>query len=68
MPPRTPRIPNCVLHSRASQTARLHLGIFLSMATILLVLVLWFIGELQKAQREQAEDEAKEGDGSKKDD
>ena len=36
------------------QTARLHLSIFLGMAILLLILVVWFIGELQKAEAEEA--------------
>ena len=54
--PRAPCAPTRV-HARhsPSQTARLHLGIFLTMAAILLVLVVWFIGELQSAQGEMGE-------------
>mmetsp|Transcript_6144 Transcript_6144/g.14178 ORF Transcript_6144/g.14178 Transcript_6144/m.14178 type:complete len:114 (-) Transcript_6144:494-835(-) len=39
---------------------RLHLYIFLGMACVLLVLVLWFVGELQSAQAEKMAREAKE--------
>ena len=39
-----------------AQTARLHVSIFLGMSVVLLVLVVWFIRELQAAeQKEKAE-------------
>ena len=34
-------------------TVRLHLIIFLGVSVILLVVVVWFIGELRKAEKEQ---------------
>ena len=38
----------------------MHLGIFLSMACILLVLVIWFIGELEKEKALQAKEKKDE--------
>ena len=35
------------------ETVRLHVSIFLGMSVVLLCLVVWFIGELQKAEKEQ---------------
>ena len=41
------------------QTAWMHVSIFLGMTFILLVLVLWFIGELQRAMAEEKLQESK---------
>ena len=42
------------------QTARLHLSIFLGMSVVLLVLVVWFIGELQAAEIKEKKEKKKE--------
>ena len=41
------------------ETARLHLSIFLGMSIILLCLVIWFVAELRKAEKEKALEDAK---------
>ena len=47
-------------HARArAQTARMHLGIFLSMSVILLALIIWFVGELRAAEKEKDKDAKK---------
>ena len=43
-----------------AQTARLHLSIFLGMSVVLLVLVVWFIGELQAAEIKEKKEKKKE--------
>ena len=45
-------------------TIRMHLSIFLGMSIILLVLIIWFVGELAKAKA--AEGAAAEGTGGRK--
>ena len=39
-------------------TLRMHISIFLGMSVILLLLVIWFVGELQKAMAEEKAQEA----------
>ena len=51
--------PSPVLALRA-QTARLHLSIFLGMSVVLLVLVVWFIGELQAAEIKEKKEKKKD--------
>uniref|UniRef100_A0A7S2GJG6 H(+)-exporting diphosphatase n=1 Tax=Haptolina brevifila TaxID=156173 RepID=A0A7S2GJG6_9EUKA len=41
-------------------TVRMHVSIFLGMSVVLLMLVIWFIGELQKAMIEQKALEAED--------
>ena len=43
-----------------AQTARLHLSIFLGMSVVLLVLVVWFIGELQAAEIKEKKEKKKD--------
>ena len=43
----------------ASQTVRMHVGIFLAMSIVLLCLVVWFIGELAAADAATKEEEEK---------
>ena len=48
------------VHLSPPQTVRMHVSIFLAMSVLLLVLVVWFIGELQKAMAEQKAEEAEQ--------
>jgi len=43
-----------MLYAIEDEGLRFHLKIFLAMAVVLLVLIIWFIGELRAAQAEQA--------------
>ena len=40
--------------TRVRQTIRFHLYVFLSMSVVLMLLIFWFVGEMQAAQAEQA--------------
>ena len=42
------------------ETARLHLSIFLGMSVILLLLIIWFIGELRAEEAKKALEEKKD--------
>jgi FtsH-binding integral membrane protein len=44
---------SCLLYVITDDHIRLHVSIFLGMSVVLLVLVIWFVGELQKEQAAQ---------------
>jgi Na+-transporting methylmalonyl-CoA/oxaloacetate decarboxylase gamma subunit len=47
-----------MLYAIEDARVRMHLSIFLGMACILLVLVIWFVGELAKSKAEAAADKS----------